>query len=138
MKTIFLSKTFWVQAIALLMLLAPPVKLWFDANPVGYLAALAAVNVLLRFATSGRVSISLATPDTDGDGVGNGGKLPGGSLLAGLAGVVGFPLPACTPSQLDAAGKIPVKACYIDEAGNSVCYGPESGLEVSVDRRRSK
>lgn len=71
--------------------------------------------------------------------VGTGLPAAGGLLLAGsLAGFVGFSLPSCSPAQLETARNIPIKACYIDEAGNSVCYGSKSGLELSVDRRSGK
>jgi hypothetical protein len=54
---------------------------------------------------------------------------------AGLAGFMGFSLPACTPSQMEAAKQVPLKGCYIDEHGNSVCYSTQEGVTVTVDRR---
>jgi hypothetical protein len=57
---------------------------------------------------------------------------------AGMAGVMGFNPPSCTPSQIDAAKQVPVKACYIDRAGNSVCYSTAEGVTATVDRRSGK
>jgi hypothetical protein len=56
-KTIFKSKTFWIQALAVAAAFIPQVRAWVAANPVEFAAALAAVNVLVRFATSGKVNV---------------------------------------------------------------------------------
>ncbi len=75
------------------------------------------------------------------------GKLGGSSssagaagtvLVIGLAGVLGFLLPACSPAQLDAVKQTPVKVCYVDEDGNQVCYSTKDGVSATVDRRSRK
>jgi len=99
-KSIFLSKTFWIQIIAIIVALFPPVTVWLKANPVEYVAIFAAVNLLVRFVTSGRVNIF-----ADGEAGGpSGGVFPCG-LLAALtaAGIMGL-LPSCGVT-MDARGK---------------------------------
>jgi hypothetical protein len=53
-----------------------------------------------------------------------------GLMVAGLAGTLG--LSSCTPEQREAAQAVPIKACYVDERGNRVCYSSTSGVEVEV------
>lgn len=50
----YLSRTFWVNVVALFSLLVPDVREWLEANPVEFTTALGAVNVLLRFVTYGK------------------------------------------------------------------------------------
>ena len=57
MKTIWKSKTFWLQVVTLASALVPQVQTFIVANPVEFAAVLAAVNTLMRFATSGKVSL---------------------------------------------------------------------------------
>ena len=56
-KNIIASKTLWVQVVAVVSTFIPAVGEFLRANPEGFVAALAAVNVLVRFATSGRVTL---------------------------------------------------------------------------------
>ena len=138
MKPIFLSKTFWVQIAALLMLLFPPVKAWFDANPVEYLSVLAAVNVLLRWVTSGAVSILPDKHDDDDGTVEQGGRrLMGWLLLAGLAGSVGISLPACSSAQMGAAKQVPIRATF-QRDGVTLGYSSKGGLMLDVDQTSGK
>ena len=53
-------------------------------------------------------------------------------LLLGMAGLVGLGLPSCSPEALQAARKIPVRACYQDKDGNKACYSSKGGIEVEV------
>lgn len=53
----------------------------------------------------------------------------------GLAGFLGFSLPACSPQQMDALKQTPVKVCYIDKSGAQVCYSNKDGLTATVDKR---
>jgi len=139
MKTIFLSKTFWVQVIALAMLLFPPVKNWLEQNPVEYLTALAAVNVLLRFLTSGAVSIlpgaTTGPEDSDSDNTGTSGRLLGWLLPAGLAGLFGFALPACIPAP--APGTMAISGEVITD-GATLHYSTKGGIGVVIDTRSGK
>jgi hypothetical protein len=77
-KNILRSKTFWVQVIAFGASFYPPIGAWVAANPETALAALGAVNVLVRFATSGKVTIFQANDDNGG---GSSGGASGGNVL---------------------------------------------------------
>ena len=123
-KSILKSKTFWVQVLAVLAVLFPPVQAWLASNPVTSVAALAAVNVLVRFVTSGRINI-----------LGDGGVVPVWLPFACLAAATAVVLPGCTTSQLAAARKIPIKACYLSPEGR-VCYSNVDGLSAEVDGRK--
>lgn len=90
-KSILASKTFWLQLIAVASAFYPPVGLWVAANPVGAVAALGAVNILVRFVTKGAITIF---PGDAGSVDGSGGL--GGSplmllLLCMAAVLVGLP-----------------------------------------------
>lgn len=56
-KTILQSKTFWVQMATLASAMVPAVQEFLAQNPVEFVAVLAAVNVLVRFVTSGKVTL---------------------------------------------------------------------------------
>ena len=96
-KSILASKTFWLQLIAVASACYPPVGLWVAANPVGAVAALGAVNILVRFVTKGQITIF---PGDAGSVDGNGGHsgLPLMLLLlTGMAAaLVGLPSCATT------------------------------------------
>jgi len=98
-KSIFLSKTFWIQIIAIIVALFPPVTVWLKANPVEYVAIFAAVNLIVRFVTSGRVNIFA----DGGTGGSSGGVVPCGLLALTAAGLMGL-LPSCGVT-MDARGK---------------------------------
>lgn len=53
----YLSRTFWVNLLAVLSLMIPCVREWVDRNPVEPLAALGSINVLLKFITLGKYEI---------------------------------------------------------------------------------
>jgi hypothetical protein len=54
-KSVLRSRTVWVQILMLVASLWPAGQQWLVANPVAAAAVLAAVNVLVRFTTSGRI-----------------------------------------------------------------------------------
>lgn len=56
-KNIIKSKTFWVQLATFAAAFYPPVQAWLASNPENVIGVVAAVNVLVRFATSGKVSL---------------------------------------------------------------------------------
>lgn len=69
----YLSRTFWVNLVALLSLFLPAVREWLENNPVDFVTALGGLNVLLRFVTCGKHQISSDSDDSDsgtGDGTG--------------------------------------------------------------------
>jgi hypothetical protein len=59
-KNIIRSKTFWVQVAASASVFVPAVGEWLRSNPEGFVTALAALNVVVRFFTSGKVSLITA------------------------------------------------------------------------------
>jgi len=64
-KSIFKSKTFWVQVFTVLAMLVPQLQQWLLHNPVAGGSAIAAVNLLVRFFTSGAVYIYPPQEDDD-------------------------------------------------------------------------
>jgi hypothetical protein len=125
-KSILMSKTFWVQVIALASLLVPAVREWVEANPVDFAAVWGACNILVRFFTSGRISLA-------GDQGGENSSGPTMALLVfmGSAAAVAGLLPSCA--------QMPLKATIFTDDG-AVSYSSKGGLEVSysptvTDRR---
>ncbi len=68
---IYLSGTLWLTVAALLAMIFPPVKEWLENNPVEITSVLGAVNVLLRFLTSGRRELQF--PDSEDKETASGG-----------------------------------------------------------------
>jgi len=66
----YLSRTFYVNAAALLSLLLPAVREWLKNNPVDFVTALTGVNILLRFITYGKHQISSGNDRESGSGNG--------------------------------------------------------------------
>ena len=62
----YLSRTFWVNLVALASLVFPAVQDWLNKNPEQFVAALGAVNVLLRFISYGKYQLAddTKTPST--------------------------------------------------------------------------
>lgn len=56
-KSFLQSKTVWVQVVTILSAFIPAVRDWLANNPVEFLTALGALNVLVRFVTSGKVKL---------------------------------------------------------------------------------
>ena len=56
-KSLLQSKTFWVQVVTFAAAFVPAVQEWLTANPEQFIGALAAVNVIVRFVTKGKVSL---------------------------------------------------------------------------------
>lgn len=57
-KNILKSKTFWLQAITVGASFVPQVQVLIATSPETVAAVIGAVNVLMRFATSGKVSLT--------------------------------------------------------------------------------
>jgi len=129
-KSIFFSKTFWLQVAALVCAMFPAVQSWITANPVQFVAVLGALNVIMRFITSGKVSILDDTPPVNGIGFFVCGICVCGTALAGS-------LVSCSAEQLAAAKAVPVKACYLTNQGR-VCYSNVEGLSAEIDGRSGK
>ena len=91
MKPFLKSKTVWLQIITVLSLLLPQMQAWLAKNPEQVIEVLAALNILMRFATSGKITLFA-------DDAASASKTPGWALWlgqAGLAGFFGFSLPGC-------------------------------------------
>lgn len=120
MKSIFASKTFWTQVLALAVMLFPEVRLWVSENPVEFTAAWAALNTLVRFATSGKVSLA-------GGGEGKGetaGPLGGANLLIVMGATAGLcftALPSCSIGEYPISGSV----TFRDES-----TGAKAGLTI--------
>lgn len=114
-KSILLSKTFWVQILALATMLFPQVRSWVSENPVEFTAAWAGLNLLVRYVTSGKISLA-----------GAGDEAAGGTvkvlLLVGAAAGLGGALPSCAPG-------FPLKATVQIEEG-ALSYSTKGGLEM--------
>lgn len=126
-KSILQSKTFWVQIIAMIAALFPVVQSWIAHNPESAVAALGAVNILVRFATSGRVII-FGAGETDTNSSGGIG-LP--LWLIGTAAVLLGGLPSCSPEQIEAARGVPVRIGVTTEYGTAA-YSSKRGIEVDA------
>jgi hypothetical protein len=126
-KSIFFSKTFWLQVAAVVSAMFPAVQDWLVKNPVEFVAALAALNVLMRFVTSGKVAIMDDTPPVNGIGL----------WFCFAAVCVAGSQVSCSPEQLAAARAVPVKACYVTHEGQ-ICYSNVEGLSAQIDARSGK
>lgn len=70
---IYLSGVLWITIVSLVAMIFPTAKEWLEANPVEVTSVLGAVNVILRFVTSGKKKLSgveeeLAEPTGGQDG----------------------------------------------------------------------
>lgn len=119
-KHILLSKTFWINFTAGVALLLPAVQKWLSENPVEIGVAFAALNILVRFATSGKVNIF--GPEEGREKQTGGGILPG--LCLGLS----------TAAALSMAGTLP--SCSPNSAfpvtGTLSLRDPESGAKAGL------
>lgn len=99
-KAILKSKTFWLNALAMLSVLIPAMQQFIAENPESPFVALGALNVLLRFATKGKVNIfgENTTPPAGG--------LMAFLVLGTMAGLMGIVLPSCSPSSIAASVKV--------------------------------
>jgi hypothetical protein len=129
-KPFWKSKTLLVQALALAAMFVPPVAAWVAANPVEFVAALGAVNTLVRFATSGRVTLFPPDDDVSGNGSSVGAGVSGGtSTVADGGGPVAKMVRGSGVPWLVAPACALLASCVVgvDEAGNySVRPDPNS------------
>ncbi len=114
-KSIFASKTFWVQVVVLVATLFPVTKQYLG-DETWVLQVLAALNVLLRVVTKDKVVIF---PDSNS-------RIPTLLLWIGLAGLVGLSSPSCNSLSRG------VDVGYADKDGNTVQYDSAAGLKVRV------
>lgn len=109
-KSIFLSKTFWLQVVAVAAMMFPQVQAWLKENPVEIVGVFAALNVLVRFATSGKINLFGA------------GESSGATPLILLVTTLGVltALPSCTGS-----GEYPL-------TGSLYLRDPSSGAKAGL------
>lgn len=103
----YLSRTFYVNFVALLSLLLPSVREWLENNPVDFVTALGGVNVLLRFISYGKYQISSDNDDSDtasGDGGGN--ELESRPLVPGKNDLANSSIAGAGTSKPSTAGAI--------------------------------
>lgn len=111
----YLSRTFWINTAVLLSLIIPAVRDWLEANPVEFTTALGAVNVLLRFISTGKYQLA----GEDGQS----------GQSANPAGVL--PLPVASMGE-DVAPSVEDRSQYPDQDTSSIPNGsgpssPSSG-----------
>lgn len=81
------SKTILLNVVALVALMVPQVQAWLKANPEEPMAVLVALNVIVRFVTSGRVTLFDESDSAGGTGVLSGRGNSGDSNSASRTGV---------------------------------------------------
>jgi hypothetical protein len=136
MKSIFASKTAWLQIITLIAAFVPPVQAFLVVNPVAAVAVISAANVLVRFFTADKVALF---PDPAGV-VPGAATLPAWVVWLGmgtLAGVSLLPLSGCTQAQISAAESIPIHS-QIRTDRSSLGYDSQTGVDVEVDATSGK
>lgn len=137
-KKLFRSKTFWVQLITLIAALFPEVQTFIQENPVRFTSGLVAVNLLVRFFTSGRIEL-FSSDGKDDDSAGSGWSPLLLICMAAACALVGGLLSSCTlPGDYDLTGRAFIggadaKAGLKFEGGNVIPFGrvalhdPETG-----------
>ncbi len=101
-KPFYLSRTFWVNILAMLCLVFPAVRAWAAENPEAPVIILSFVNLLLRTATDKAVSLTndMGASKAEVGGISDDVKSPsgrGGSLPLGILLVCAISL-LCLPS----------------------------------------
>jgi len=136
-KSFLLSKTFWIQVIAALSTFFPQVRSWIAANPESAVGALAALNVIVRFVTSGKVSFFPPEYVEKPSGPAGGLNLLWIAAMGMTAAAMGMGLPSCSSAQLAAARAVPIRACVITPQGK-VCYSSKTGIDLRARVQRDK
>lgn len=133
-KPFFLSRTFWVNVIALLALFFPAVREWAAAEPEAPIIILAFVNLVLRTVTNKSITISKDDGDTDdGKSSGGFGGLPLALMLA--AAIIVVCLPACSGSGYPLTGSITYRDAESGAKGGLVFEqgkAPRASVRVPV------
>lgn len=130
MKPILKSKTIWLQILTALSLLLPPMQDWLKANPEQPVAVLIALNVIVRFFTSGKVTLFANDESAGTAGPGIADKLPAWALVlatGSLAGLIGCTLPGCSGPN-----KLPIHATILTDYG-TIGYSSKGGIDVNVN-----
>jgi len=85
-KSLLKSKTIWLNMVAFFAAFLPVVQEWLATNPVELVSVFVALNVIVRFATRGKISLF------SGTGAAN--------LFIGFLGFAALGLVSCSPSSL--------------------------------------
>ena len=133
-KSIVQSKTFWIQLIAFASAFFPPARAWMVANPETAVGALGALNIVVRFITSGKITIFAAGANDDSAGSGMAPCWLMGTAIAGLSCIA---LQSCSPTQVTAFSRIPIRAGITTDTG-SYQYSSKSGITAEVDATSRK
>lgn len=118
------SKTVWVQIVTVLSLLVPVVRDWLASNPVEFVSVLAAVNVIVRFVTRGKVSVFAADATGEKTVGGGSGGLPLLIVWGTAAGLCFTALPSCSAFE-----GLPLKFTAQLEEG-ALSYSSKGGLQM--------
>lgn len=132
-KSIVLSKTFWLNLLFIIAAFFPQVNTWIADNVQTTASVWGALNILLRFATNGRITLQGAG-ETDGTAT---GMPPCWVMGIAAAGLVATALPSCTTAGWQAARSIPIRTCAVTDYG-TVCYSSKGGVTVEVDATSGK
>lgn len=136
----YLSRTFWINLVALLSLFLPSVREWLENNPVDFVAALGGVNVLLRFVTYGKYQISSDNDDDSesgtGDGTGNELEsrppVPGNNDLANSSIAGAGTANPVKPSTIKRRALLTIGALMVLLGGSCSSTPPASSTSVSL------
>lgn len=131
-KHALMSKTIWVQVAAVISVLFPPVRAWLTENPVEFLAALGAVNTLVRFVTKDRLKIFAEGANQDF-------RANGCAWICsmGLGVAAAGTLPSCSPASIAAFRAVPIRLS-IEGTDAGMSYSSKGGLDVRATVRTKK
>lgn len=138
-KSIFASKTFYLNLIAILLTTLPVVKAWLETpgNASIGVMVVTVLNLLVRLMTDKGIAI-WESGGALGDGSDGGARLPLWALIATAGSFAMVSLPSCSPAEREALKAVPLQACYIGEHGEKICYSTKDGVLVEVDRHSGK
>jgi len=109
-------------------LIAPEDAQAVDASGATIADALIVVLVAVLMRLIIKFSGNLFRNDKDGNNNGGSAML----LLLGMTALLGLASSSCSPSQLEAAKSVPVRASYVDKQGNVYAYDPATGVSVRI------
>jgi hypothetical protein len=109
-------------------LIAPEDAQAVDASGATVADALVVVVVAVLMRLIIKFSGNLFRHDKDGQNNGGSTML----LLLGMTVLLGLASSSCSPSQLEAAQSVPVRASYQDNDGNVYAYDPATGVSVRI------
>ncbi len=109
-------------------LFAPEDAQAVDASGATIADALVVVLVAVLMRLCIKFTGNLFRNDKDGNNNVGGTML----LMLGMTMLLGLASSSCSPSQLEAAQSVPVRASYQDKDGNVYAYDPATGVSVRI------